>query len=207
MKIYTITAEQCAEVVNEVGCVSKASRACIDMKDIEPNLKLNKSFASLIGILALFFFYLAYDTQTLVESDEWSFVAVLAGIGCVLVLCALLLWRRSPINAARLRFRPGGFLLETKQVFRGSRVVDLDWSDITTVTLRNGGLYSGRSIHLAHGRAGEVAMFSPAWTECSSNDIIDRLQASAEASSYTFDKVVGRSFGFIQESWTVTKTG
>lgn len=193
------------EVLNENGCASNASRECIDMKDIEPNLKLNKILAGLIGILALYFLYLAYDTHTFVESNEWGFVAVLAGIGGILVLCALLLLRSSPINAARLRFRSGGFRLETQQVFRGSRFVDLDWADITTVTLRNRGLYSGRSIHVTHGRAGEVALFSPAWTECSSNDVIDRLQASAEASSYTFDKVVGKSFGYSQESWAVTK--
>lgn len=186
------------------------------MKDIEPNPRLNKILAGLIGILALYFFYLAYDTHTLVESDEWGFewgvVAVLAGIGGILVVLALRLLRRSPINAARLRFRSGGFRLETKQVFGSSKVFDLDWADITTVTLRNGGLYGGRTIRVAHGRAGEVAMFSPAWTECSSNDIIDRLQTSAEASSFTFDKVVGGSFGCIlktvvyrQESWAVTK--
>jgi hypothetical protein len=186
------------------------------MKDIEPNLKLNKIAAGLIGILALYFLYLAYDTQTRVESTEWGFewciVAVIAGIGGILALYALLLLRASPINVARLRFRSDGFRLETKRVFRGSKVFDLDWADITRVTSRDEGLYGGRSIHVAHGRAGDVAMLSTAWTECSSDDIIDRLQSSAEASGYRFYKVGGtslrftfRTFFHFEESWTVTK--
>jgi hypothetical protein len=179
------------------------------MKDIEPNLKLNKIAAGLIGILALYFLYLAYDTHTLVESTEWGFewgmVAVLVGIGGILVLYALLLLRVSPINAARLRFRSGGFRLETKQVFRGSKVVELDWADVTTVTLHNGGLYGGRSIEMVHGPAGEVAMFAPAWTNCSSQVVIDRLQASAEASGYVFEKETGGWRSLARERWTVTK--
>lgn len=179
------------------------------MQDIEANPKLNKILAGGIGVLALYFFFLAYDTHTLVESTEWGFewglVSVLAGIGGLLALLAFRLWRRAPINAARLHFRSGGFRLEIKKVFRGSEVFDLDWADITAVTLRNGGRYGGRSIHVAHGRAGEVAMFSPAWTECSSNEIIDRLQTSAEASNFTLERRVGGFFSLGKESWVVTK--
>ena len=177
------------------------------MKDIEPNPKLNKIAAGLVGIFALYFFYLAYDTSTLVESNEWGFewgvVAVLAGIGGLLMSYAIVLLRSSPINSARLRFRSGGFRLETKKVFRGSKVIDLDWADITTVTSRKGGRYRSQWIRVAHGRAGEVAMFSPAWTNCDSKVIIERLQASAKASDYMLEKEAGGWFAHRQERWTV----
>jgi hypothetical protein len=173
------------------------------MKDIGPNPRLNMVASALIGILAMFFFYLAYETYILIESDEWAFVAVLAGIGSILLLCALLFWRSPPVNAARLSFRSGGFQLETKQVFRRRKVFELDWADISTVSLHNGGLYGGRSIHLSHGRAGKVASFSPAWTNCSSKDVIDRLMTSAKASGYMLEKeAVGWRAVFL-ERWTL----
>lgn len=184
------------------------------MKDVEPNPNFNKFFAGLIGCLALFFFYLAYDTHTayihtFVARNDHVFlavmVAVLAGIGGILLVYALLLLRSAPVNAARLRFRSGGFRLETKQVFRGHKVADLDWADITTVTVRNGGLYGGRSIQVAHGRAGEVGFFLPTWTRCSAKDITDRLEASAEASGYTLKKEAGEWFAHNQERWKVIK--
>lgn len=183
------------------------------MKDIEPNQNLNKVAAALIGVLASFFFYLAYNTHTtyvhtVVDSRDRAFhagmLATLVAIGGILLLFALLLLRKPPINAARVRFRSGGFRLEIKRGFRGHKVSVLNWAEITTVTTRNGGLYSGgRSIHVAHGNAGEVAIFAQAWTDCSSVEIIKRLQASAKASGYTLEKEVVGWFAQSRERWTV----
>lgn len=189
------------------------------MKDIEPDPKLNKIVAGLIGIVALYFLFLAYDTYTLVESSldpdprfermdwifTWSIVGGLAGIGSLLILFALLLWRSPPINSARLRFRSGGFRLETKQLFRGRKAFDLDWADIKTVVLHNGGLFGGRHIKVAQGSSEKIARFAPAWTDCSSQEVIERLQASAEASGHTFEKVAGGWFSLGQDHWKVTQ--
>ena len=175
------------------------------MKDIEPNPNLNKVAAGLIGMLALFFFYLAHDTYQLIRSDEWIFVAVLAGIGGILLLWALRLWRIPPVNTARLRFRSGGFRLEIKQVFRRNKDIDLDWADIRAITLENGGLYGGRCIRISHGHDKDVASFSPSWTRCSSREVIDRLMASAGTSGYQMEKVTGGWRSFVQDQWRLTK--
>jgi len=175
------------------------------MKDIEPNPHLNKIAAGLIGIMALSSLLIAYDNYTLMGSSEWPLAAVFVGMGSILLLHALRLLRSSPMNAARLRFRSDGFRLETKQVFRGSKVVELDWADVTTVTLHDASLYGGRSIKVVHGPAGDVAMFAPAWTNCSSEVVIDRLQASAEASGYMFEKETGGWRSLTRKRWTVTQ--
>jgi len=175
------------------------------MKDIEPNPKLNKVAAGLIAVLALYFFFLAYDTAKTVSEITWGVVAVLGGLGCILSSWALLLCRRPPINAARLRFRSNGVRLEIEKLFRASKAVDLDWADILKVTLRKGGRYGGRSIQLAYGRNNENIWFSPAWTACSSDEIIARLQASAEAAGFTFEKETGGVFALGQDCWAVVK--
>lgn len=155
----------------------------------------------------MYFFFLAYDTLRRVESTalgfEWGIVALFSGIGSLLLLFALMLLRIPPINAARLRFRSGGFRLETKQVFRRGRIVDLDWAEVCKVSLHIGGLYGGSSIRMSHGRAGEVAFFSPAWTTCSSKEVIDRLMTSAEAAGFKLEKEAVGWKTFSQERWTV----
>lgn len=180
------------------------------MQDIEPNSKLNKIAAAMMGVLAFFFFYMSYDmfvsygAPTHQDTVEWGLLAVPAGIGSILLVFAILIFQRPPINAARVRFRSGGFRLEAKQIFRPRQDVDLNWADVTAVTAHNGGLYGGRMLKLEKAPGNEIAKFAPAWTACSSKVIIDRLQASAKASGYTFEKAARSWFASTKERWLVT---
>lgn len=95
--------------------------------------------------------------------------------------------------------------MEAKQVFRHRQDVDLNWADVTAVTAHNGGFYGGRMIKIEQGPGGKIAKFGPAWTVCSSKEIVDRLQASAEASGYTFKNEAGSLFASNKERWLVTQ--
>ncbi|MEO0693732.1 MAG: hypothetical protein AAFY90_12765 [Pseudomonadota bacterium] len=180
------------------------------MQDIDPNLRLNKIAAAMMGVLAFLFFYVSYDmfvsygAPTDQDSLEWGLLAVPAGIGGILLLFAIVILQRPPINAARVRFRSGGFRLDAKQIFRPRQDIDLNWADVTAVTMHNGGLYGGRMIKVEQAPGNEIAKFAPAWTACSSNVIIDRLQASAEASGYTFKKEARSWFASTKERCLVT---
>lgn len=173
------------------------------MKDIGPNPNLNKAAAILIGFLAVFPLYFGFDTLTFLPMDEWGLSAVLIAIGGLILGGAAVLWRRRPMNAASLRFRDGGFTLETRQVFRGEKRFDLDWAEITEIKKINGGLYVGRSFHVMFAGGEECAMFAPAWTEVDSLVILERWKASAEEAGFILDETSGFWQKLTKERWTV----
>ena len=161
--------------------------------------------AGMIAIVALFFFYLAYDMSMFIKEDEWFLVEVVAGIGLFPLAWAVLIWVRPPMNTARLKFRTGGFRLETIQLFKSREGLDLDWADVRAVTKQNGGLYGGRTIQIEHGLDGAVAQFALIWTSCSADEIINRLQASAKEAEFTFEKQTGGLSHLVKDRWVLSK--
>lgn len=176
------------------------------MTNIEPNPKLNKILAGLICVFAVFPLYLGFYSMTFLPLEEWTWSAVPIAIGALILAAAVYAWRKPPINAARITFCEGGFRLEIRQVFRGERVFDLNWADISKITTANGGLYGGRWMRIFHGKGKENALFSPSWTNSDTVRIIERLDASAGAAGYTLDKEPGFWKSLVNERWLVRKT-
>ncbi|MGR3513949.1 MAG: hypothetical protein ACU0GG_14420 [Paracoccaceae bacterium] len=173
------------------------------MKDIGPNPHLNKLAAILVGFFAVFPLYFGFDTLTFLPRDEWGLSAVLIAIGGLILGSAAVLWRRRPMNAASIRFRDGGFVLETRQVFRGEKNYDLDWSDITEIIKISGGLYVGRSFQLVFAEGARRALFAPAWTDTDSLVILKRLKESAHQAGFKLEKLSGFWRSLTKERWKV----
>lgn len=176
------------------------------MKDIEPNPKLNKVAAGLLVLLAGPPLYFGFNSLTFLPPDQWTWSVVPLAVGGVILACAAYLWGKPPMNAARITFRDGGFCLETRQVFRGEKAFDLDWSDITEITKTDGGLYGGRSMRVFYGADGQQALFSPSWTASDSIRIMERFKASAQAAGYALDKETGFWKGLVRDRWVVRKS-
>ncbi|MEM7720420.1 MAG: hypothetical protein AAF222_14570 [Pseudomonadota bacterium] len=176
------------------------------MKDIGPNRHLNKVLAGGLAVLAALPLYIGFNSMTFLPVDEWLFSAAPLAIGAVILALAIWVWRRPPINTAQLRFREGGFQLDTKQVFRGERHHDLGWVDIKEILHFNGGLYGGRSIRIITQSGSGPAWFASAWTDTAGLEIIARLTASAEAAGCTLEKEVGFWRGAVRDRWVVQKS-
>lgn len=173
-------------------------------KDIGPNLKLNRTFAGLMLALGLCFVYIAYDITTYTQPSEWGFPAVPAAIALAAFGLAIRNWNRAPRNTARVQFRDGGFLLETRQVLRRDKSFDLDWSDIREINKHDHGLYGGRFFRIWYGTGRQSAMFHSMWTDTETLETLERFRASAEASGYGLEKQKAFFKNLKAERWVVT---
>lgn len=175
------------------------------MKEIEPNPKLNKILAGLICLMAVLPLYLGFHSMTFLPPEEWFWSAVPIAIGALILLAAAYVWRRPPMNAARVTFHDGGFRLEVKQVFRGEKAFDLAWSDINEITATNGGLYGGRWMRIYYGAGRDNALFSPVWTTLDTLGIVERLEVSARNSGFFLEKQTGFWKRMVRDRWIVRK--
>ncbi len=172
------------------------------MTDIGPNPNLNKWLCGFVGLFAVLPLYFGVDSLSFLAPDARGFSYACIGLGAAMLAWAAWLWRRPPINAARITFRPGGFQLEARQVLRGARVSDLSWSRIEDVSIHDGGAYGGRTFIIRTRDIGNVT-FGAAWVSAPRETVMARLGESAEAAGYTLEKAPPTLASVVRTRWLV----
>ena len=174
------------------------------LEDIGPNRHLNKWLGGAFFVIAALPLFIGLQPLTFLPRDQWGWAEVPVAIALVLIAIGVRFWMTRPINAATVTFRDHGFRLYVRQVFRGERQFDLNWTEISEVRKFDGGLYGGRLITFMDLDGRSIVGFSAAWTECSGHGVLERFEASAGAAGFRLEKRPMTLASVVQTRWTVS---
>lgn len=171
-------------------------------QDVGPNLKLNAWIAILIAMTSALPLYFGLNSLTFLPPGQRSFSYTSLGIAAAIIVFALWVWRRPPINTAMVTFREGGFRLATRRPFLGRRQFDLGWAEIENISHYNGGAYGGRSF-IIRSRTQGNASFGAAWVDVSSAVVLERFTLSATAAGFELEKTPLSLASVLRTRWKV----